>query len=97
LDLHLAFTKEFEEVGLLVDVGAHVGSFAEAFAKRGWDVIAVEAAPEIYAALVDRLAPSERVDVVQAAAGDTGGGEVEFFISSASATVGRSASSSGCA
>jgi FkbM family methyltransferase len=82
LDLLLAFTKEFEEVGLLVDVGAHVGSFAHEFAKRGWDVIAIEAAPEIHAELVDRLAPYEHVDVVHAAAGDTGGGEVEFFISS---------------
>ena len=82
LDLLLAFTGEFEEVGLLVDVGAHVGSFAEEFAKRGWDVIAIEAAPEIHAELVDRLAPYRQVDVVHAAAGETGGGEVEFFISS---------------
>lgn len=82
LDLLLAFTKEFDEVGLLVDVGAHVGSFAEEFAKRGWAVIAIEAAPEIHAELVDRLAPYEQVDVVHGAAGDTGGGEVEFFISS---------------
>ena len=82
LDLLLAFTEELGEVGLLVDVGAHVGSFAEEFAKRGWDVIAIEAAPEIHAELVDRLAPYAQVDVVHAAAGETGGGEVEFFISS---------------
>jgi FkbM family methyltransferase len=82
LDLLLAFTEELDEVGLLVDVGAHVGSFAEAFAKRGWDVIAVEAAPDIHRELVDRLAPYAGVDVVHAAAGETGGGEVEFFLSS---------------
>jgi FkbM family methyltransferase len=82
LDLLLAFTEEFAEVGLLVDVGAHIGSFAEEFAKRGWDVIAIEAAPEIHAELVDRMAPYERVDVIHGAAGDTGGGQVEFFISS---------------
>ena len=82
LDLLLAFTAEFDRAGLLVDVGAHIGSFAEAFAKRGWDVVAIEAAPEIHAELVDRLAPYEQVEVVHAAAGETGGGEVEFFISS---------------
>lgn len=82
LDVLLAFTKEFNEVGLLVDVGAHIGSFAEEFAKRGWDVIAIEAAPEIHAELVDRLASFAGVEVVHGAAGDTGGGEVEFFISS---------------
>ena len=82
LDLLLAFTEDLDEVGLLVDVGAHVGSFAEAFAKRGWDVIAIEAAPDIHAELAERLAPYPQVQVVHAAAGETGGAEVEFFISS---------------
>ena len=82
LDLMLAMAEEFEETGLLVDVGAHIGSFSEAFARLGWDVIAVEAAPEIHDELVSRLAPFEKVDVVHAAASETSGEEVEFFISS---------------
>ncbi|HEY8171333.1 MAG TPA: FkbM family methyltransferase [Candidatus Limnocylindria bacterium] len=82
LHLLLAVAGEFEGTGLFIDVGAHVGSYSEGFARRGWDVIAVEAAPEIHAELVDRLAPYERVDVVHAAATETGGGEIEFFISS---------------
>lgn len=81
LDLLVAVTERFDEVGLLVDVGAHVGSFAEEFARRGWEVIAIEASPQIHAELVERLAPYERADVVHAAATDTGGEPVEFFIS----------------
>ncbi len=82
LDLMLAVAEEFGEKGLFIDVGAHVGSFSEAFARIGWDVIAVEAAPEIHAELASRLAPFEKVDVVHAAASETGGEEVEFFLSS---------------
>jgi FkbM family methyltransferase len=82
LDLMLAVAEEFGETGLFVDVGASVGSFSEAFAKLGWDVIAVEAAPEIHAELVGRLAPFEKVEVVHAAASETGGEDVEFFLSS---------------
>ena len=82
LQLLLALVEEFGETGLLVDVGAHVGSFSEAFASRGWDVVAVEAAPEIHAELAERLAAYDRAEVVHAAASETGGGEVEFFLSS---------------
>ena len=81
LELLLAATEDLEK-GLLVDVGAHIGSFSEAFARRDWEVVAIEAAPEIYAELAARMGEHPNVTTIHAAATEEGGGTADFYISS---------------
>lgn len=66
---------------VLVDVGAHIGSFAMPFALRGWQVICLEPENDNYAELQRRFEHFVRVTCCQFAAGERYG-HLPFYVSS---------------
>ena len=80
LDLFAKF--DFESVApVLVDVGAHHGTFSYAFAQKGWQVIAFEPEANNYAAFQRNLAGFEKVTCTKKAVSDTTGEKVPFYVS----------------
>lgn len=66
----------------VIDVGASVGNYALAFAKRvgrGGQVIALEANPDVYAELTASTWPSRRLSCINAAASDSTG-MAQFYV-----------------
>jgi FkbM family methyltransferase len=66
---------------ILVDVGAHTGSFSRIFAKKGWQVIAFEPEPKNYAACEENLARFPMVSCIAKAVSDVTQSKVPFYIS----------------
>lgn len=83
LDLLAVLAKAEPSPGTLIDVGAHIGSFSVAFAEIGWQVIAFEAAPEIFEELRQRTAELPSVEAVWAAVTDEPVDSVDFYLSDA--------------
>jgi FkbM family methyltransferase len=65
----------------LVDVGAHVGGFSRAFARRGWRVVAFEPEPRNYESLCTNLAPFPNATCLQKAVSDVACQQVSFYTS----------------
>lgn len=55
---------------VLVDVGAHIGSFSAMFLRRGWWAICLEPEKQNYAVLESNLSGSPRASCLQLAAGE---------------------------
>jgi len=71
----------------MVDVGAHVGTSLEPFARDGWRVIAFEPDPENRAALENRVGDWPDVEIDPRAASDKSGERVAFFRSNQSTGI----------
>lgn len=72
--------------GLIYDVGAHLGEDTDFYLKKGFDVVAVEANPQLVQQLKARFAAelqSERLRIANVAIVERGGGEVDFFVDKA--------------
>jgi FkbM family methyltransferase len=67
--------------GLMVDVGAHHGRSAEPFARKGWNVLAIEPDPANRAVLQKRLGGRPNVTVDPRAIAETDGDRVELYTS----------------
>lgn len=66
----------------IFDVGAHTGRDTGFYLAKGFDVVAVEANPDLAAALAETFAPAVRdgrLTIVTRAIAD-GGGEVRFYV-----------------
>ena len=66
---------------LLIDVGAHHGSVALKFAKKGWPVIAFEPEQKNRAAFERNLANFEKVSCIPKAVSNVTGDKVPFYVS----------------
>jgi len=55
---------------VLIDVGAHVGSFARPFLLRGWQAVCLEPEKQNYVALVNNMRGWSSVSCLQLAAGE---------------------------
>lgn len=65
---------------ILVDVGAHIGSFAMPFASNGWQVICLEPENENFARLESNFECFENVSCLQLAAGEKNA-NLPFYVS----------------
>lgn len=66
---------------VLIDVGAHHGSFSKNFALAGWRIIAFEPEKKNRSAFEKNLATFEQVSCIPKAVSDTNGDRVPFFTS----------------
>lgn len=65
---------------LIFDLGLHKGFDSEYYLKKGFRVVGLEAAPDLAAICVDRLAPwGDRMTIVNKALFDRPGEEVTFY------------------
>lgn len=63
----------FARPGAFVDVGANAGEFVDVFADRGWEVLAFEPHPDLYADLHNRFRSYVDVECVRRAIADAPG------------------------
>ncbi|MCL2925605.1 MAG: FkbM family methyltransferase, partial [Trichodesmium sp. MAG_R04] len=82
LDLILQFPFYRESKCILIDVGAHIGSFAKPFAQKGWQVIAFEPEPENRRQLENNLQNYPNVSIIAKAVSNQTGQDIPFYISS---------------
>jgi len=80
-DLILRHTANRGSGSILVDVGAHHGSFCRPFLDRDWRVIAFEPEPANHAELCRQVGPYPRATVLALAVSDTESSDVPFFTS----------------
>jgi FkbM family methyltransferase len=81
-ELELIRTYPFRDKGpILVDVGAHHGSFTCSFAEKGWRVIAFEPEESNRSAFERNLARYNQVTCLPKAVSDTSGQKVPFYVS----------------
>jgi FkbM family methyltransferase len=66
---------------VLIDVGAHSGTFARPFARKGWTVIAFEPEVKNYRAFIRNLSGFKRVTCIPKAVLNTSGQRVPFYVS----------------
>ena len=66
----------------LIDVGAHIGTSAYPFARKGWQVIAFEPEPENRQQLESNLRNYKNVTIIPKAVSDKAGQVVPFYVSS---------------
>lgn len=66
---------------LLVDVGAHQGSFSIAFAGMGWEIIAFEPELKNYRALQANLAEYKNAKCIQKGVSDLTAEKIPFYVS----------------
>jgi FkbM family methyltransferase len=66
---------------LLVDVGAHIGSFSRTFAREGWGVIAFEPESNNYRELCNNVEGFPEVQCIQKAVSNIAGKHVPFYVS----------------
>lgn len=66
--------------GVLVDVGAHYGTFSESYAKKGWRIIAFEPEKENRKFLKKNLGNLKNVKIIPYAVSDTEG-TIPFYVS----------------
>lgn len=82
-ELDLILTYEFVSKNyILIDVGAHHGSFSAPFALKGWDVIAFEPEGNNRDAYVKYLSMYPNVICIPKAVTDVSGQKLPFFVSS---------------
>jgi FkbM family methyltransferase len=70
-----------EHQPVLVDVGAHHGTFARRFAQQGWQVVAFEPEPKNRAHCERNLASFEQARCIPSAVSDVAGQRVPFYVS----------------
>lgn len=81
-ELDLILQYQFESTNcIIIDVGAHHGSFSVPFALKGWKVIAFEPEKENREAYQKHLSPFQNVICIPKAVTDVSGQKVPFFIS----------------
>ncbi len=80
LILRLKYLEGKEHI--LVDVGAHVGSFAKPFAAKGWSIVAFEPEPTNYKELCVNLQEFCNVMCFEKAVADRSGENIPFYVSS---------------
>ncbi len=66
---------------VLVDVGAHHGTFAQRFARQGWQVLAFEPEPKNRAHCQRNLSPFANAHCMPYAVSDVAGQKVPFYVS----------------
>lgn len=73
--------------GVMIDVGAHVGSSLIAFAKTGWDIWAFEPDPENRRKLHERVKDRSNVCVIDKAVSNESKSDVAFYSSNVSTGI----------
>lgn len=75
------FKRQGKKEGVMVDVGAHVGSVAKSFAALGWHVYCFEPESANYAELVKNMATFPKVHCLSLAVSNEDGQDVSFYVS----------------
>jgi len=78
-ELKLLLRQSLPKHGILIDVGACVGSFSQPFAKKGWTVFAFEPEEENYKKLCHNLAKFKKSLCINKAVSNTESKAVPFF------------------
>lgn len=81
LDLLMQYRFSDRDPRLLVDVGAHVGSFCAPFAEKGWRVIAFEPEPNNHQELVERFKDYPNVVCIKKGVSYNSKKEIDFYVS----------------
>ncbi|NJL86670.1 MAG: FkbM family methyltransferase [Leptolyngbyaceae cyanobacterium SM1_1_3] len=66
---------------VLVDVGAHQGSFSKAFAQCGWYVVAFEPEQHNFAVLQEKISQLDNIVLISKAVSDTSDSSQAFYVS----------------
>lgn len=77
----LAYYQFEDQHPILVDVGAHRGSFARTYVEKGWRVIAFEPERRNLEYLKNDLGQYSRVDIINKAIHEQGYQKVPFYVS----------------
>ena len=86
IEISLNYFKD-QDSGIMIDVGAHHGSTAIPFLKKGWQVIAYEPDPDNREILISNLRGFENKTIRTEAVSDKSGEVVSFYASDESTGI----------